>query len=254
MRDIRISDEVALVLTAEKVNALRTGPDPGVTQCVTCEGQADADAEPVSVLVVRHPTPGDGTIFNVLFAHAACAPSTVTDSEVVFDLAAMMERMRLIPTVSADDEGPVAAGLLMEPMFPDVEKAEAPANAYLAAFLRHGLPLLSLHDIDDLTPVRGWRAVITPGERPRLLRATITCDSAEPGRGPLIVAADAPIVVDQGWLRIVSASGAIRLYAGLLGIGRSSDRDLMTVVRAIGTAARQGNLCGGLIDAVLIGT
>ncbi|WP_433257389.1 hypothetical protein ACQPYK_20295 [Streptosporangium sp. CA-135522] len=46
----------------------------------------------------------------------------------------------------------------------------------------------------------------------------------------------------------------IRLYAGLLGIGQRPDRDLRTVLRAVGTAARRGNLCGGLIEAVLIGT
>ncbi|MEV8636659.1 hypothetical protein AB0395_33945 [Streptosporangium sp. NPDC051023] len=211
MRDIQISDEVASILTADRVNALRSGPDPGPARCMRCERLVDADAEPVSVLAVRHPTPGGGTVTNILFAHAACAPSAASDSDVVFNVAAVMERMRLIPTVTAAAGGPAAAGLLMEPLFPDVEKADAPANAYLTRFLRHGLPLLGVHDVDDLAPVPGWRAVLTPGERPHLLRATITCDRAAPGRGPWIVATDAAIVVDQAWLQAMSACGGIRL-------------------------------------------
>ncbi|WP_433237265.1 hypothetical protein ACQPYK_28545 [Streptosporangium sp. CA-135522] len=253
MRDIRISDDVASILTADKINALRSGADPGPAQCVRCEQPADADAEPVSVVVVRHPASGGGMVANVLFAHATCAPSAVSDSDVVFDIAAVMERMRLVPTVTADD-GPVTAGLLMEPLFPGVEKADAPAHAYLTRFLRHGLPLLSVHDVDDLVPVPRWRAVLTSGERPHLLRATITCDGAALGRRPWIVAADAAIVVDRDRVQAASASGVIRLYAGLLGIGQRPDRDLRTVLRAVGTAARRGNLCGGLIEAVLIGT
>ncbi|WP_433257856.1 hypothetical protein ACQPYK_21700 [Streptosporangium sp. CA-135522] len=52
-----------------------------------------------------------------------------------------------IPTVTAADDGPAAAGLLMEPLFPAVEKADALANAYLTRLLRHGLPLLSAHAV-----------------------------------------------------------------------------------------------------------
>lgn len=176
MRDIWISDDAASILTANKSNALRTGPGPGLTSCARCEQPVDVEAEPVSVLAVRHPTPGGGTVTDILFAHAACVPSAVSDSDVVVDIAAVMERMRLIPTVTAAADGPVAAGLLMEPLFPGVEKADAPTTAYLTRLLRHGLPLLSVHDVDDLVPVPGWRAGLPPGERPHLLRATITCD------------------------------------------------------------------------------
>ncbi|MBG0818415.1 hypothetical protein [Planomonospora sp. ID82291] len=255
MRDVRISAEVLAALTPDKVRALRAGPEPGRTQCVRCEQIADADLDPISVVVIRHPTPGGGTVTNIVFAHAECSPSTLSDSDVPVDVEQVMTRMHLIPTLAhRQPNGPVITGLLMEPLIPIVEAVEAPANAYLQTFLSHGLPLLGPYDVDMeyLATVPDWRAVLAPGESPEETRVTILCERPGEEHQPLAVISDLVVRPGPQWRQAAAATGELALYAGLIGLRQTRDRDMMTVARAIFAAARAGNLCGGLITAAVI--
>ena len=78
------------------------GPDPGLFACATCDLSADADTEPVSVLVVRHPSTGGGKVINILFAHAACSPSAVTESDTQIDVELILGRHSVERVVELD--------------------------------------------------------------------------------------------------------------------------------------------------------
>jgi hypothetical protein len=246
MRDVRIGDAVLDLLGAARAAALRAGPEPGLFTCAACDLPADADAEPVSVLVVRHPGTAGRGVINIRYAHAACAPSAVTVSDSRIDVDLILGQVNLIPTLIGGD----AAGLVLEPRFPVLESVDLQANAHMQLFLSEGLHLLGLSDIDfdRLTPAPGWRAVLAPGTHPDQTRVTILCGHRE----PRVVASDVGIRPGARWLDLVGASGSIALYAGLIGMLDTPDRDTMTLIHAIGKAAMDGNLTGGLIEAVNI--
>jgi hypothetical protein len=251
MRDVRIGDAVLDLLGAARAAGLRAGPEPGLFACATCDLSADADLEPVSVLVVRHPSTAGGRVINILFAHAACSPSAVTESDTQIDVELILGQVNLIPTlIGGGPESSEAAGLVMEPRFPVLESVDLQANAHMQMFLSEGLHLLGLSDIDfdRLAPAPGWRAVLAPGTHPDQTRVTILCGHHE----PRVVASDVGIRPGSRWLDLVEASGSIALYAGLIGMLDTPDRDTMTLIHAIGKAALEGNLTGGLIEAVNI--
>jgi hypothetical protein len=249
-----MSDEVIEVIGRHKAVELRAGPEPGhYEHCEICHQPGDADTEPTSVLVHLYPRKGAaGSLINILWTHADCAVSTVTRFEEEVDVGPLMG-VGLIPILMAgdsDDQG--TAALLMEPRLPAIERTEQHANAHIQRWLANGLSLLTVHDLDHLRPMPGWRAVMVPGEHAGLTRVTVLCRTSGSHSQPITVVSDLGIRVDQAWLGLAATRGQVALYGGLTGVLSTDDRSPLHVIRALVNAARVGTLTGALIEASVI--
>lgn len=247
-----ISREVAEVLGEAKVAELLAGPEPGEYDCVICDLPGDAEREDTSVLVRRFPVAEAPSrpLVNIIWAHAACSASTVEDRDTPISLTPYFRSQHLIPLLLGDDTAPRAA-LIMEPVMPALHNSTTDSNAYVQAWLREGLCLLSVGDLPHAGPdVPTWRAVLMPGDPPDQYRVTLTCRAD--GREPLTVADGLGIRVDRGWLD-TAVTGGVTLWAGLTGLRTTAKRDPETVVRALADAAFAGTLVGGRITAVTLG-
>ncbi|WP_433323871.1 hypothetical protein [Spirillospora sp. CA-294931] len=252
VRQVVISVEVADVLGPEKVAELTDGPEPGQYDCVICDRPGDAAQEPTSVLVRRFPvveTP-DRPLLNIIWAHTACSPSTVEDRDSPISLTTYFRDQHLIPLLLVGEAAPRPA-LIMEPVMPGLRNESTHSNAYLQAWLREGLQILSVSDLVHAAPdVNSWRATLVPGDQPGQVRVTLTC-RAHTG-SPFTVVDDHGIRVDQPWLDAVVRDG-LTLWAGLTGLRATTDRAPETILRALADSAHSGTLAGGHIAAVALG-
>ncbi|GAB2828956.1 hypothetical protein GCM10022221_29270 [Actinocorallia aurea] len=251
-RQVVIGAAVAAVLGAEKVAELMAGPEPGAYECVICDRPGDADREPTSVLVRRFPVAEhpDRPLLNIIWAHEACSPSKVEDRDTPVSLHGYFRSQHLIPLLLGSETAPRAA-LIMEPVVPSLQNTSTDSNAYVQAWLREGLCLLSVSDLLHPAPhVPAWRAVLMPGDPPDQVQVTLVC-RAETAR-PLTVGDGLGIRVNRTWLDI-AASGGLTLWAGLTGLLGIPERDPETILRALADAAHAGTLVGGRIPAVTLG-
>ncbi|ROO85499.1 hypothetical protein EDD29_3044 [Actinocorallia herbida] len=251
-RQVVIGAEVAAVLGPEKVAELLAGPEPGEYECVICDGPGDADREPTSVLVRRFPVAEypERPLLNIIWAHEACSPSTVEDRDTPVSLHHYFRSQHLIPLLLGSETAPRTA-LIMEPVMPALQNRSTDSNAYVQAWLREGLHLLSVSDLLHPGPdVPEWRAVLMPGDPPDQIRVTLVCRAESPR--PFTVGDGLGIRVDRAWLDI-AASGGITLWAGLTGLLSTPGRDPETILRALADAAHAGTLVGGRIPAVTVG-
>ncbi|MCW2937819.1 MAG: hypothetical protein JWN00_804 [Actinomycetia bacterium] len=247
-RDIRISDEVLEVVGTQRAQALRTEPlrfpdDPGNYECVECKRPGDADTEPTSVVVYRYTK-----LINIVFAHASCAPSTVTHCGDL-DMRGIMGTHVTALQLTGEGEEEDKAALVVEPIFP-VVSLERETNLHVQAWLRAGLHLVT--SLEEPPPhAAGWRAVFLPGDDAEQTKVTILALTGSPN-GPETIADNAAIRVPADWAEIVRADGRVTLYGGLTSIRRLGDRSPINVARAMATAYQAGMLVGGSIEAVWI--
>lgn len=248
-RDVRISAEAAAAIGPARASALAAGPDPGRYTCGSCRQPGDADFEPTSILVYRHP----GGILSVVCAHAACCPSTVEDRDD-FD-ASVMDQVRVVPVILSGAVRDRWAALVIQPRVPvelAVPTGPDRTSAQVSGWLRDGLSLMGT--VPSLPPpaADGWRVVLLAADGTEyLVRVTVLCRSGVPG-GPAVVAEDMPIVPVPGWLDIARSRGAVPVYAGLTGLDRTQGQAPYKVARALAAAGGKGLLAGGLAEAAVI--
>jgi hypothetical protein len=249
-RDIRISAEAAAAVGPARARAFVAGPDPGPYTCTVCGQPGDADAEPTSIVVHRHPA----GIMSVVCAHAGCCPSRVEDRGD-FD-ASQLTQVRVIPVLLAGTDGGDWAVLVVRPRVP-VELAE-PAlpdrtSAHVSGWLRDGLSLMGAVPELPPPPAEGWRAVLlATGGPDTMVWVTVLC----PGSAgePEAVADDVPILPGRDWLAAARIRGEVAVYAGLLtGLRPAARRTADEIARALADAAGKGLLVGGRAEAVVIG-